>query len=160
MCPDFINHHRLSRMVVGDRLVGGVLRCLGWACVGSNTVALTGVKTGGPSALHQGVCQRALITQGYLARLRSIWLKVAVLSRMRPLLRPLRAALTTPSARHNMARIIGAIATSHTPTIGFALDQKKRTTPSGRPFLKASNPCSAGLRSKSPMCFSSSTTTT
>ncbi len=34
-----------------------------------------------------------------------------------------------------MAKIIGAIATSHTPTIGFALDQHKQSDPA-RPHLR------------------------
>jgi hypothetical protein len=32
-----------------------------------------------------------------------------------------------------MARIIGAIASSHTPTIGFAFDQRKQTDPLRQP---------------------------
>ncbi len=35
-----------------------------------------------------------------------------------------------------MARIIGGIATSHTPTIGFALDAKKQEDPVRKPIIE------------------------
>jgi len=34
-----------------------------------------------------------------------------------------------------MARIIGAIASSHTPTIGFALDKQKQDDPAWAPIF-------------------------
>src|SRR5215831_9003133 len=37
---------------------------------------------------------------------------------------------------NKMARIIGAIATSHTPTIGFALDSQKQSDPVWKPIFE------------------------
>jgi hypothetical protein len=36
-----------------------------------------------------------------------------------------------------MARIIGAVACSHTPTIGFAFDKKKHEDPAWAPIFEA-----------------------
>jgi gallate dioxygenase len=49
-----------------------------------------------------------------------------------------------------MARIIGAIATSHTPTIGFALDSKKQSDPVWKPIFEAYEPIRAWLAEKRP----------
>ena len=49
-----------------------------------------------------------------------------------------------------MARIIGAIATSHTPTIGFALDGKKQEDPVWKPIFEAYEPIKAWLAEKKP----------
>jgi gallate dioxygenase len=49
-----------------------------------------------------------------------------------------------------MARIIGAIATSHTPTIGFAYDAKKQLDPVWKPIFDAYEPIKAWLAQKKP----------
>ncbi len=49
-----------------------------------------------------------------------------------------------------MARIIGAIATSHTPTIGFAFDGKKQNDPVWKPIFEAYEPIKAWLAHKKP----------
>ena len=49
-----------------------------------------------------------------------------------------------------MARILGAIATSHTPTIGFALDQRKGDVPVWAPIFAAYEPIRAWLADKRP----------
>jgi gallate dioxygenase len=49
-----------------------------------------------------------------------------------------------------MARIVGAIATSHTPTIGFALDGKKQQDPVWKPIFDAYEPIKAWLADKKP----------
>ena len=49
-----------------------------------------------------------------------------------------------------MARIIGAIATSHTPTIGFALDNQKQSDPVWKPIFEAYEPIRAWLADKRP----------
>jgi gallate dioxygenase len=49
-----------------------------------------------------------------------------------------------------MARIIGAIATSHTPTIGFAFDGKKQEDPVWKPIFQAYEPITAWLQEKKP----------
>jgi gallate dioxygenase len=49
-----------------------------------------------------------------------------------------------------MARIIGAIATSHTPTIGFAYDGKKQDDPVWKPIFEAYEPITAWLQEKKP----------
>ncbi len=49
-----------------------------------------------------------------------------------------------------MARIIGAIASSHTPTIGFALDAKKQDDPAWKPIFDAYDPVRAWLDDKRP----------
>jgi gallate dioxygenase len=49
-----------------------------------------------------------------------------------------------------MARIIGAIATSHTPTIGFALDSQKQSDPVWKPIFEAYEPIRAWLADKRP----------
>lgn len=49
-----------------------------------------------------------------------------------------------------MARIIGAIATSHTPTIGFAFDGKKQEDPVWKPIFEAYEPIRAWLAEKKP----------
>ena len=49
-----------------------------------------------------------------------------------------------------MARIVGAIATSHTPTIGFAFDGKKQDDPVWKPIFDAYAPMTAWLEEKRP----------
>lgn len=49
-----------------------------------------------------------------------------------------------------MARILGAIASSHTPTIGFALDQRKGDDPVWAPIFAAYEPIRAWLADKRP----------
>ncbi len=49
-----------------------------------------------------------------------------------------------------MARIVGAIATSHTPTIGFAFDGKKQQDPVWKPIFEAYEPIKAWLAEKQP----------
>jgi gallate dioxygenase len=49
-----------------------------------------------------------------------------------------------------MARIIGAIATSHTPTIGFAFDKNQKDDPVWGPIFKAFAPVRAWLEEKKP----------
>ncbi|MEP6547548.1 MAG: gallate dioxygenase [Gammaproteobacteria bacterium] len=49
-----------------------------------------------------------------------------------------------------MARILGAIATSHTPTIGFAFDGKKQDDPVWKPIFEAYEPIKAWLAQKKP----------
>ena len=49
-----------------------------------------------------------------------------------------------------MARIIGGIAASHTPTIGFAYDRNKRTDPAWAPIFENFEPLAAWLAEKRP----------
>ena len=49
-----------------------------------------------------------------------------------------------------MARILGAIASSHTPTIGFAFDQKKQHDPVWAPIFAAYEPIRAWLADRKP----------
>jgi gallate dioxygenase len=49
-----------------------------------------------------------------------------------------------------MARIVGAIATSHTPTIGFAVDGRKQHDPVWKPIFDAYRPISAWLAEQRP----------
>ena len=49
-----------------------------------------------------------------------------------------------------MARILGAVASSHTPTIGFALDQHKESDPIWAPIFEAYKPVQAWLNAKKP----------
>ncbi|MEO6339156.1 MAG: gallate dioxygenase [Caulobacteraceae bacterium] len=49
-----------------------------------------------------------------------------------------------------MARIVGMIATSHTPTIGFAFDGKKQEDPVWKPIFEAYEPIKAWLDEKKP----------
>ncbi len=49
-----------------------------------------------------------------------------------------------------MAQIIGAIATSHTPTIGFALDTHKQQDPNWSPIFAAYEPLRLWLQEKTP----------
>jgi gallate dioxygenase len=49
-----------------------------------------------------------------------------------------------------MARIVGAIASSHTPTIGFAFDKKKQDDPVWAPIFEAYKPIQAWLAAKKP----------
>jgi gallate dioxygenase len=49
-----------------------------------------------------------------------------------------------------MARIVGGIATSHTPTIGFAHDTKKQRDPVWAPIFEGYEPVQQWLREKSP----------
>ena len=49
-----------------------------------------------------------------------------------------------------MARIIGAVATSHTPTIGFAYDRQKQNEPVWKPIFEAFRPVQQWLADKRP----------
>ena len=49
-----------------------------------------------------------------------------------------------------MARIIGAIATSHTPTIGFAYDRQKQDDPVWKPIFEAYRPIQDWLAARRP----------
>ncbi|MFO1413702.1 MAG: gallate dioxygenase [Burkholderiales bacterium] len=49
-----------------------------------------------------------------------------------------------------MARILGAVASSHTPTIGFALDQRKGDDPVWAPIFAAYGPIRAWLADRRP----------
>jgi len=49
-----------------------------------------------------------------------------------------------------MARILGAIATSHTPTIGFALDTQKQNDPDWAPIFAGYKPVQDWLAAKQP----------
>lgn len=49
-----------------------------------------------------------------------------------------------------MAQIVGGIATSHTPTIGFALDAKKENDPVWAPIFAGYEPVKQWLRDKAP----------
>ncbi|MEI9852140.1 MAG: gallate dioxygenase [Sphingomonas sp.] len=49
-----------------------------------------------------------------------------------------------------MATIVGGIATSHTPTIGFALDAKKQDDPVWKPIFDGYEPVKAWLAEKQP----------
>ena len=49
-----------------------------------------------------------------------------------------------------MAQIIGGIATSHTPTIGFALDAKKQQDPVWKPIFEGYKPVQDWLAEKKP----------
>jgi gallate dioxygenase len=49
-----------------------------------------------------------------------------------------------------MARIIGAVASSHTPTIGFALDKHKEHDPAWAPIFEAYKPVQEWLAAKKP----------
>ena len=49
-----------------------------------------------------------------------------------------------------MAKIIGAIATSHTPTIGFAKDRRLENDPVWKPIFDAYEPVRAWLADKRP----------
>ena len=49
-----------------------------------------------------------------------------------------------------MARILGGIATSHSPTIGFALDRQKQNDPAWTPIFQAYQPVRQWLADKKP----------
>src|SRR5208337_1518385 len=49
-----------------------------------------------------------------------------------------------------MAKIIGGVATSHSPTIGFALDRQKQNDPSWAPIFEAYEPVRKWLADKEP----------
>src|SRR5882724_5362779 len=49
-----------------------------------------------------------------------------------------------------MARIIGALASSHTPTIGFAFDRNKRDDPDWAPIFKHYEPLQQWIEDKQP----------
>src|SRR3954470_11742447 len=49
-----------------------------------------------------------------------------------------------------MAKIIGAVASSHTPTIGFALDRNKRDDPVWAPIFEAFEPVRRWLEEQKP----------
>ncbi len=52
-----------------------------------------------------------------------------------------------------MARIIGGVATSHTPTIGFAYDQKKQTDPVWAPISRRTPRSALAPRKKAGRVF-------
>src|SRR5580698_3717540 len=49
-----------------------------------------------------------------------------------------------------MARIIGSVASSHTPTIGYAYDQKKQADPAWAPIFEAYAPVQRWLLEQKP----------
>ena len=49
-----------------------------------------------------------------------------------------------------MAKIVGTIASSHSPTIGFALDRQKQDDPTGAPIFEAYKPVRHWLEEKNP----------
>jgi gallate dioxygenase len=49
-----------------------------------------------------------------------------------------------------MARIVGAVAASHTPTIGFALDTNKDEYPAWAPIFEGFKPVQKWLAEKKP----------
>ena len=49
-----------------------------------------------------------------------------------------------------MAKIIGALASSHTPTIGFAVDRDKRDDPAWAPIFKHYEPLRQWIDDKKP----------
>ena len=49
-----------------------------------------------------------------------------------------------------MARIVGGVAASHTPTIGFAYDQNKQDDPSWSPIFAAFKPVEDWFKEKRP----------
>ena len=49
-----------------------------------------------------------------------------------------------------MARILGAVASSHTPTIGFALDTHKQNDPAWAPIFAGYKPVQDWLAAKQP----------
>src|SRR6185295_5537650 len=59
-------------------------------------------------------------------------------------------ARTLPDRGQHMARIVGAIATSHTPTIGFAVDGRKQQDPVWKPIFDAYAPITAWLKAQRP----------
>ena len=52
-----------------------------------------------------------------------------------------------------MATILGAIATSHTPTIGFAYDRNKQDDPVWAPIFEAYKPIHQWINAKKPDVF-------
>jgi gallate dioxygenase len=59
-----------------------------------------------------------------------------------------------------MATIVGAVASSHTPTIGFAYDRNKQDDPAWAPIFEAFRPVRAWFARESPTCCCSSSTIT
>ncbi len=49
-----------------------------------------------------------------------------------------------------MARIIGGLAVSHTPTIGFAVDHDKQTEAAWAPIFESFEPMKAWLQAQQP----------
>src|SRR5882757_8462121 len=61
------------------------------------------------------------------------------------------ACESSPGRRSlDMAKILGAIASSHTPTIGFALDTGKQDDPAWQPIFAAYEPVKQWLKDKRP----------
>jgi gallate dioxygenase len=58
--------------------------------------------------------------------------------------------LASRSTEQLMATIVGGIATSHTPTIGFALDAKKQQDPVWAPIFAGYEPVRQWLAAKQP----------
>src|SRR6266481_427368 len=59
-------------------------------------------------------------------------------------------AAALPSEGTAMARILGAITASHTPTIGFAFDRQKQDDPAWAPIFEAFRPIQRWLEEKKP----------
>ena len=57
---------------------------------------------------------------------------------------------TSDHRKYSMARIIGAIASSHTPTIGFAFDRNKQQDPVWAPIFEAFGPVRKWIEEKKP----------
>jgi len=62
----------------------------------------------------------------------------------------LAAAAFTEQRRGSHGEIVGAVATSHTPTIGFAFDRKKQDDPVWAPIFEAFQPIKQWLAQKKP----------
>src|SRR5438094_2347807 len=61
-----------------------------------------------------------------------------------------RSRSCSPCAEASMAKIVGAVASSHTPTIGFAYDKKKHDDPVWAPIFEAFAPVQRWLAEKKP----------
>ena len=59
-------------------------------------------------------------------------------------------ALDVAEPQSPMATIVGAVASSHTPTIGFALDKRKQDDPVWAPIFEAYKPVQRGWPQKQP----------
>lgn len=82
-----------------------------------------------------------MITSGYRAPLRGIYPEREGLPRVAPVF---------PTDPQTMARIIGGIAASHTPTIGFAFDRDKRQDPAWAPIFDAFAPVQDWIATNKP----------
>jgi gallate dioxygenase len=92
-----------------------------------------------------------MITIGYRACERDIFRGRMPPPRLPPYASPWAPTATQAAeSTRTMARIIGAIATSHTPTIGFAYDKNQREDPVWAPIFAAFDPIRAWLDEKKP----------